>query len=62
VFADAFQAGDPDAKFLFGLHLTRKVGLLDLYLVLDQAHWDWWATFFGSDDEDVPKGCVEVVW
>ena len=59
-FAAAYHAGNPDARFLFGLHLTRKVGLLDLYLAFDQGEWDRWVRFFGSDDEDVPKGCVEV--
>jgi hypothetical protein len=51
---------DTDAMFIFGLHQTRKVGPLDLYPVLDQTGWDTWVEFFGSDQQGVPKGVVEV--
>lgn len=51
---------DRHAMYIFGLHLTGKLGPLDLYPVTDRSEWDNWCEFFGSDRAGTPKGCVEV--
>ena len=55
------READADAMFIFGLNATNKFGPLDLHFAFSEAQWNEWVTFFGTDRDDVPKGCVEVV-
>lgn len=55
------KEANADAMFIFGMNATNKLGPIDLHLALSQGRWDGWVNFFGTDREEIPKGCVEVI-